>query len=123
MMNKRILKIGIASREEQQARTLAIAKGYLKPNGNDPKVWFTSIESFAQVLSTKNKLLLEIIHKSRPASLKELSELSGREVSNLSRTLHTMARYGFVELEKTENGRLMAFVPYEGFCVETALAA
>jgi predicted transcriptional regulator len=118
MMTANILKIGIASREEQRARTRAIARGEFKPSIDDPKVWFTSIESFAPVLSTKNKLLLEIIQKSKPASLSELAKLSEREESNLSRTLHTMARYGFVVLEKTDKGRLVAMAPYDAFHVE-----
>ena len=120
-----VLKVGIASREEQKARTLAIARGTLKPRKDDPKVWFTSIESFAQVLSTKNKLLLEIIRRSKPASLAELAKLSEREESNLSRTLRTMERYGFVVLEKTDSGRLVAMAPYDAFQVEygTARAA
>ncbi len=120
-----VLKIGIASREDQKARTLAIARGQLKPRPGDPKVWFTSIESLAQVLSTKNKMLLEIIRSAKPASLKELAKLSEREESNLSRTLHTMERYGFVVLRKSEKGRLVVTAPYDAFHVEygTARAA
>jgi hypothetical protein len=37
-------KIGIASYEEMKARTLAIARGELKPAAGDPKVWFTPTE-------------------------------------------------------------------------------
>jgi len=118
MMTANVLKVGIASREEQRARTKAIARGDLKVSADDPKVWFTSIESFAQVLSTKNKLLLEIIQKSRPASLAELAKLSEREESNLSRTLHTMERYGFVVLQKSDKGRLVAIAPYSSFQIE-----
>lgn len=117
-MTYNILKIGIASREEQKARTLAIARGELKPSADDPKVWFASIESFAQVLSTKNKHLLEIIQRSKPTSLTELAKLSEREESNLSRTLRTMERYGFVVLEKSDKGRLVALAPYDAFYVE-----
>ncbi len=51
--DERVLKIGIASREEIQARTLAIVRGEIKVTPDDPKVWFTSLESLAQVLSTK----------------------------------------------------------------------
>ena len=116
-----VLKIGIASRERQKARTLAIARGELKPQEHDPKVWFTSIESVAQVLSTKNKMLLEIIRRSKPSSLAELAKLSEREESNLSRTLHTMERYGFVVLKKADRGRLLVFAPYDGFTVDMPL--
>ena len=49
------LKVGIASYTEMKARTLAIAKGELKPKAGDPKVWFTSPESFAKLLSNRNR--------------------------------------------------------------------
>jgi len=117
-----ILKIGIASREEMKARTMAVARGELKPGENDPKVWFTSIESLAQVLSTKNKMLLEIIKKAKPTSLAELAKLSEREESNLSRTLHTMERYGFVVLRKTEKGKLLVMAPYDAYEVKYGFA-
>jgi len=107
-----ILRIGIASREQMRARTLAIARGELKPHPDDPKVWFTSMESLAQVLSSKNKLLLELIRRARPASLRELADLSGRKAGNLSRTLHTMERYRLVKLEKSD-GRIVPTVPYD----------
>ena len=48
------LKIGIASYEDFKARTIAIARGDLKPTADEPKVWFPSTESFARVLSQKN---------------------------------------------------------------------
>ncbi|HEY0281994.1 MAG TPA: MarR family transcriptional regulator [Rhizomicrobium sp.] len=117
-----VLKIGIASREEMKSRTMAVARGELKPNRDDPKVWFTSIESLAQVLSTKNKMLLEIIKKAKPTSLAELAKLSEREESNLSRTLHTMERYGFVILQKTEKGRLVVIAPYDAYEVKYGFA-
>ena len=111
--NAKILRIGIASREQMKARTVAIARGELRPGPNDPKIWFTSLESLAQVLSSKNKLLLEIIRRVRPASLKELAELSGRREGNLSRTLHTMARYRLVTLNRSERGTIVPSVPYD----------
>jgi len=112
-MSPKILRIGIASREQMKARTLAIARGEMRTGQNDPKVWFTSLESLAQVFSAKNRLLLELIRRSRPASLKQLSELSGRAESNLSRTLHTMARYRLVTLEKSTRGTVVPAVPHD----------
>jgi predicted transcriptional regulator len=117
-----VLKIGIAPREEMKARTMAVARDELKQGANDPKVWFTSIESLAQVLSTKNKMLLEIIKKAKPTSLAELARLSEREESNLSRTLHTMERYGFVILRKTEKGKLLVIAPYDAYEVKYGFA-
>ena len=60
------LKIGIASYEDFKARTLAIARGELKPRGHDPKIWFESLESIAQILSAKNRELLHVIRNKEP---------------------------------------------------------
>jgi predicted transcriptional regulator len=109
----RVLRIGIASREEIVSRTMAIARGEYKPSQDDPKVWFTSIESLAQVVSTKNKLLLELIRRSKPASIKDLAELTRRKPGNLSRTLHTMERYGLVKIRQGERGRRIPEVNYD----------
>ena len=121
-MNKtKVLRIGIASREQMKARTIAVARGTHKRAANEPKVWFTSMESLAQVLSTKNTLLLELIRRARPASLKELADLSGRAVSNLSRTLRTMERYRLVTLKESDSGTLVPTVPYDRLMLEREL--
>ena len=86
------LKIGIASYEDMKARTLAIARGELQPKAGDPKVWFTSPESFAKVLSNRNRALLAQIADTHPSSLHELAASTGRTPGDLSRTLETMER-------------------------------
>jgi predicted transcriptional regulator len=45
----KVIKIGIASQKHIRARILAIAKGDLKPKASDPKIWFISMSSLAQV--------------------------------------------------------------------------
>ena len=107
------LNIGIASLAEMRARTLAVARGELQLGADEPKLWFTSMESLARVLSDKNRLLLDLIIEQQPKSLTELESLSGRAKSNLSRTLKTMARFGLVELLKGEGGTLRPYVSYE----------
>ena len=96
-----------------KARTLAIAKGEYKPATGEPKVWFTSAESFARILSDRNRTLLRIIAESAPESLARLVALTGRQKSNLSRTLKTMERYGFVRLRRGARGAVVPRVPYE----------
>jgi predicted transcriptional regulator len=112
------LKIGIASYENMKARTLAIARGTLRPKAGEPKVWFTSTESFAKVLSNQNCALLATIAATHPASLQELADRTGRKASNLSRTLKTMEHYGFVRLHRGERGRLRPEVPYQSISLE-----
>src|SRR5260370_40224869 len=94
------LRVGIASYARMKARTIAIARGEYRPAAGEPKAWFTSTESFARVLSDRNRALLGIIAESAPKSLTSLAEMTGRKKSNLSRTLKTMERYGFVHLSR-----------------------
>ena len=107
------LQIGIASYDQMKARTLAIARGEYKPTRGEPTVWFPSVESFAKVLSKHNQELLALIARENPSSLTELARLAGREKSNLSRTLKTLARYGLVELEAGLRGKLVPRVVYD----------
>lgn len=100
------LKVGIASYEEMKARTMRVARGEQRVEVEEPKVWFTSTESFAKVLSAGNRELLRVIAERGPGSLEELARLTGRAKSNLSRTLKTMAGYGLVRLERGERGRI-----------------
>jgi predicted transcriptional regulator len=122
MMGKRTLKIGIISRDDYKKRTIAIARGEYKPKKNEPKVWFESLQSMAQVLSSENQELLKIIREEKPASLKELALVSGRKRSNLSRTLNTMSRYGIVDLVKQERA-VKPIVKITDFKVEFGLSA
>jgi predicted transcriptional regulator len=94
------IKIGIMSQKKIRERTLAIARGEHRPHSGEPKVWFTSIRSLAEVLSDANQALLQIIMEKRPHSIRELAEISGRQSSNLSRTLKKLSAYGFITLEK-----------------------
>jgi len=41
-----------------KARTMAVARGERRIAAGEPKVWFTSTESFAKVLSAGNRDLL-----------------------------------------------------------------
>ena len=121
MMGKKILKIGIISRDDYKKRTIAIARGQFKPRKDEPKVWFESVQSMAQVLSSENQKLLRIIKEQKPASLKELALVSGRKRSNLSRTLNTMSRYGIVDLVKQERS-VKPIVKVTDFKVEFGLS-
>lgn len=107
------LRVGIASYEEIKARSVAIARGEYKPAAGEPKVWFISAESFARILSNRNRALLRIIAESAPDSLTRLAELTGRKKSNLSRTVKTMERHGLLQLRTGPRGALIPRVPYE----------
>ena len=65
-MKTKEMKVGIMSYEYFKKYTIAIAAGKYQPQKNEPKVWFESIETMSQVLSTKNVALLKLIEKNRP---------------------------------------------------------
>ena len=92
--------VGIMSQERMRERVLAIARGEYKPKPGEPKVWFTSMRSLAEVLSDDKRALLQVIQQTRPESISSLAEMTGRSPGNLSRTLKTMANYGFVEMRR-----------------------
>jgi predicted transcriptional regulator len=102
MMATRVLNVGVISAEDYKKRTIAIAKGKYRPRKDEPKVWFESIKSMSQVLSSDNQELLKLIIIHHPSSLAELEKISHRKKSNLSRTLRTLERYGIVELPKVD---------------------
>ena len=112
------LKVGIATVEQYKARTMAIARGEYVPSADEPKVWFQSLETLAQVLSAKNRALLALIAETKPASLNELAEKTGRAKSNLSRTLRTMESYGLVHFEKGHGREIAPRVNYSGVELE-----
>jgi len=117
------LTIGILPYDEMKARTLAIARGQFKPAPDDPKIWLPSTETLGRILSGPNRALLAEIIRSKPQSMTELAERTGRKVSNLSRTLKTMERYGLVALRKGSDGRLAPEVPYDNLTVKVPISS
>jgi predicted transcriptional regulator len=97
------IRIGILPQDQIRARVLAIARGEHKPKADEPKIWFTSMRSLAEVLSDDNRALLRAIVQTHPETIAALAETVGRAPSNVSRTLKTMAQYGLVELHREQN--------------------
>ena len=117
-MSTKSIKVGIMSRDEFRQRTIAIAKGEYRPEKDEPRIWFESLQSFAQVLSDDNRRLLRVIEEQKPKSLKELGILTGRNKSNLSRTLHTMVDYGIIDLVKQHAREVVPMVKANHFSLE-----
>lgn len=95
--------IGIMPQEQIRERIYAIARGEYLPKASDPKIWFTSMKSLAEVLSDDNRALLHVIKDSQPDSISILAQLTGRKPGNVSRTLKTMSHYGIVEMRREKN--------------------
>ena len=57
------------------------------------------------MLTEDNEALLRAIRETHPQSISKLAEYTGRKQSNVSRTLKTMEKYGFVKLSKAKSSR------------------
>ncbi len=112
MTPQRLLRIGIAPYESIKAGTLAVARGERIFGATEPMVWFTSLESLAQVLSRRNRLLLEMIARTEPSSVTDLARTTGRAKGNLSRTLRTLERYRLLRFERGARGQLRPRVTF-----------
>lgn len=126
IVKNKVAKIGIMSLEDFKKRTIAIAKGEYTPKKDEPKIWFNSIKSLANILSEENQQLLRLIIETHPQSIKELENATGRKANNLLRTLRTMESYGFVKLKEGKSGKgrtpLIPEVMYSSAEIEVCLA-
>ena len=73
---QKTLNVGIAGYDDMKARAMAVARGEHRIAPDEPKVWFTSTESFAKVLSAGNRDLLRVIAEQAPGSLDELARIT-----------------------------------------------
>ncbi|POP54568.1 helix-turn-helix domain-containing protein [Zhongshania marina] len=86
----------------KQPRCVIGIKGQA-PDPNYPvDIWFDSLKSVANVLSKENQQLLKVIAEQQPQSVTELAELTGRAVSNVSRTLKTLGKYNLVTMQSAK---------------------
>lgn len=120
MKGEKVMHIEIMEREAFQARTLAIVRGENVVTPETPKQYFESIRSVAEIFCKGNIDILRAIQEHKPLSLLELSELTGRKTSSLSRTLKTMEALGIVTILK-EGKQIRPIVNVTKFVVEFSL--
>lgn len=117
----RQIKVGIMPLREFQAYTRAIITGKHKRKRGEPKIWFNSMASLAQVLSDQNRELLALIAQEEPESISQLAKLSHRSQSNLTRTLKKMEHYGLVRMKIGAQGKKQPSVPYTDILVDMSI--
>ncbi|NVM75533.1 putative transcriptional regulator [Duganella sp. SG902] len=97
------IMIGVMSPERIRQRVRAIIGGTYKPAPGEPKIWFASMKSLAEVLSDENRELLHVIVETKPSSISALAKTTGQKPWYLSRALKTLSNYGIVELKRRKN--------------------
>jgi predicted transcriptional regulator len=98
------LTVGIMPKTDIRQRMMAIARGDLKPEPGDPKVWFTSMRALAGVLNDDNLAVLRVMAETEPESISDLAVTTGLDPERLARTLGTLAGYGIVDLRHEQHG-------------------
>lgn len=86
----------------KQARCVIGIKGQMPDPDYPVDIWFDSLKSVASVLSKENQQLLKIIAEQEPQSITELATLTGRAVSNVSRTLKTLGKYNLITKQSSK---------------------
>ena len=65
---------------------------------------YNYIEQNGNIVPWVGDMAKRDLHKQQPQLVTELATLTGRAVSNVSRTLKTLGKYNLVEMEKSPNG-------------------
>ena len=116
------VKIGIRSVEE----VLGDAKAAMKSIGQGKKVqkttgvYFTSLEAFRKALTPKRLELLHVIKDKAPGSLRELAELSKRDVKNVSDDVKYLEQVGLIE-RRGAGRATKPSVGYDAIALEIAI--
>jgi len=116
-MSARRLDIGVRT-GAQRSRALReafkrVASG--DRNAQAPSLYFESVEELRRIMTEKRLALLLVITRDRPASVRELAGVVGRDYKNVSSDLALLERLGLVKIEATKGkGRAQApTVPYD----------
>jgi predicted transcriptional regulator len=82
--------------------------------------YFASMKAFHNVLTPQRYELLKVIRKSRPASVKELAAILGRDGSSVQADVDALVNMDIIELEDHGEQRSPR-VHYEGIRVEMVI--
>lgn len=86
--------MAMRSLNELKEEMRAVARGERKPS-------LLPAREVLNVLSSADHMeILRVIHQAKPATVTELSQLTGRAQPNISRSLRQLAKHGLIELIK-----------------------
>lgn len=90
------MTIKIQNLETLEQEMRAVARGEKSAPKEAAQPSFNSVEALIRLLTPENRQLLSMIRDRQPQSIAELSNLSGRAASNLTRTLAKLEIAGLV---------------------------
>ncbi len=116
------VKIGIKPLEGVLSDAKAVMKRIERGEKvqKDTGVYFTSLEAFRKALTPKRLELLRVIKNEKPGSLRELAELTKRDVKNVSDDVKHLEQAGLIE--RREKGRATKpTIAYDTIALEIAI--
>lgn len=99
-----VLTLGVMRATALQARHRAIAQGHFTPGPDDPKIWFTAIQTLADLLSDERRALLDALDEHQPESVLALSQWLGQPVVEVHQQLGPLVTHGLVEMRDQPKG-------------------
>jgi len=73
-----------------------------------------------RIIGYDNEILLHLIRKEKPESIRSLARVSGRDIKNVTNDVQYLARLGLLELNETGKN-LETVVNYEKILLEIAV--
>jgi predicted transcriptional regulator len=96
----------IQSHESLKQEMMAVARGKHAAPKHAATPSFNSIQVLMRLLTPENRKLLATIRDSKPQSIAELAEITGRAQPNLTRTLAKLEAVGFVRMRVVERRKV-----------------
>lgn len=96
----RLIKFGIATAAEQQARTLAIVGGRMNKPPDDPKMWFLSVNSALRVLADEASVFHQEIRAKYAEPTHELAAVDAGQASDGSGPSRAAPQFRLVRMER-----------------------
>jgi predicted transcriptional regulator len=100
----------IMSHEALKEEMKAVARGERRAPADAAHPSFNSIEALTRLLTPENRHLLSLIRDRKPESIADLSQMTGRAASNLTRTLTKLEAAGLIKM-RTVNRRKVPTAP------------
>lgn len=115
--------ITIKSHDQTMAEFAATCDAVIrgeKREPEEPQYSFTSFEAFRKAMTPQRFALLRIIRERQPGSIRELAEIAGRDMKNVSEDLKVLLEMDLVEMERHGKSKAPR-MHYEGFRLEVAV--
>jgi len=86
-------------------------------------IYFENLEAMRKVLTEERLWIIKTVKKTHPSSIYQLAKILGRDIKNTYDDVQFLAEAGFMELERSDEGRdkTTPVVNYDKILLEIAI--